>query len=62
MATPQPAHAHNAHYHPIRVTEAWKAFTEGMATEATNAATKRAQRRAQRERETTYARGELGGS
>jgi hypothetical protein len=33
-----------------------------MATEATNAATKRAQRKAQRERETTYARGELGGS
>ncbi len=62
MTAPQPAHAHNAHYHPIKVTDAWKAFMESMGIEATNTVDERARRRAQRERETTYARGELGGS
>ncbi len=62
MTAPQPAHAHNAHYHPIKVTEAWTAFMESMGIEATNTVDERARRRAQRERETTYARGELGGS
>lgn len=62
MTAPAPAHAHNAHYHPIKVTAAWQALAEAMQAESTNTATKRAQRRAQRERETTYARGELGGS
>lgn len=61
MATAPNDRARDAHYHPVKATARFKAFIEGTAALATNAATARARREAQRVRETTYARGELGG-
>jgi hypothetical protein len=51
---------HNAHYHPIKVTQKWAAFVTAMGTEAKTSAERRKAREAQRRRETTYARDELG--
>jgi hypothetical protein len=55
-----PNRLHNAHYHPMKVTQAWAAFVTAMGTEAKASAAKRKAREAQRRRETTYARDELG--
>ncbi len=62
MATTQTNKAHGAHYHPIKVTKAWAAFVAAMGDEATATAAKRLRRQRERKAETTYARGELGGS
>jgi hypothetical protein len=51
---------HDAHYHPIKVTQAWAAFVALMGGEAQATIAKRKARDAQRARETTYARGEKG--
>lgn len=52
----------NAHYHHLAATKTWAAFIAAMQVEATDPADERAARDEQRERETTYARGELGRS
>ena len=62
MATTQTNKAHRAHYHPIKVTERWRAFVAGMGDEATATVTKRVRHQRERKAETTYARNELGGS
>ena len=63
MATAkQTNRAHDAHYHPIKVTQLWAAFMAAMNDEATVTVAKRAEQRRERHDETTYARGELGGS
>ena len=59
-AQPPPNRLHNAHYHPIKVTQKWAAFVTAMGTEAKTSAERRKAREAQRRRETTYARDELG--
>lgn len=53
--------ARDAHYHPVKATARWAEFITGTQAVMTNSADKRAAREAQRKRETTYARGELGG-
>ena len=50
----------DAHYHPIRATETWAAFVASMMATATEDPERRAAEDRARERETTYARGELG--
>ena len=55
-----PNRLHNAHYHPIKVTQKWAAFVAVMGSEAKASAERRKARDAQRRRETTYARDELG--
>jgi hypothetical protein len=62
MPTVDTNRLHDAHYHPIKVTQAWAAFVALMGGEAQATIAKRKARDAQRRRETTYARGELGGS
>lgn len=51
----------DAHYHPIRATQAWQDFVAAMQSVAKDPVTDRLAADAQRKRETTYARGELGG-
>lgn len=60
MAGPPHDQARDAHYHAIKTTAKWAALVAAMRDQAKDSATKRARRDAQRERETTYARGELG--
>ena len=52
----------DAHYHAIKATEAWTAFQAALTSVISNTLDERTRRDAQRVRETTYARGELGGS
>lgn len=54
--------ARTAHYHAIKASQAWKEFVAAMDALATNTPDERAEKDRERERETTYARGELGGS
>lgn len=51
----------DAQYHAIKPTETWATFQAAMAERLTRTAAQRARRDAERKRETTYARGELGG-
>ena len=57
--TPVP-NPRDAQYHAIKPTETWKSFQAAMTEHLTRTAAQRARRDAQRQRETTYARGELG--
>ena len=64
LGTVNPASSANlvrdAHYHPIRAAETWRTFVASMMATATEDPAKRAAEDRTRERETTYARGELG--
>lgn len=62
MAAPTSHKLHNAHYHPIKVTEKWAAFMASLEADATRAVTERDRKRRERHNETTYARGTTGGS
>jgi len=65
MATSKPkasSRAHDAHYHAVKASAAWKTFVASQVAAAKDPPGQRAERDEQRERETTYARGELGGS
>jgi hypothetical protein len=62
MAAPTSHKLHNAHYHPIKVTEKWAAFMAEMEAGATRVVTERDRKRRERHNETTYARGTTGGS
>jgi hypothetical protein len=53
--------AKDAQYHLLQATAAWEAFAAGMQADLVRDAPQRARARAERQRETTYARGELGG-
>jgi hypothetical protein len=55
------ASAHDAHYHAIAATAAWATFRAAQTALAVHSSAERAGRDRERERETTYARGELGG-
>lgn len=57
-AIPSP---NDARYHAIKPTATWKSFEAGMAADVQRSAEARKARDAKRQRETTYARGELGG-
>ncbi len=65
MATTAPGSGPNlirdAHYHAIAATATWKAFAEALQPLAHDSPDQRAREAAERERETTYARGILGG-
>lgn len=61
MATAPNDRARDAHYHPVKATAAFAAFTKAVQAQAANTPGWRARRDAQRKRETTYARGGLGG-
>lgn len=61
MSNPVVPSPKDARYHAIKPTATWKAFQDGMATDVRRSADARAAREAKRRRETTYARGELGG-
>lgn len=60
MATPL-SRKKDAHYHALKATQEWAKFRDAMAETVKRAAAERAARERQRERETTYARGQLGG-
>lgn len=66
MATSQQpgiaAKVKDAHYHPVKVSAQYAAYTAAVSELATNTAAERERRRAQLKRETTYARGTLGSS
>lgn len=62
MAGPPLTKAKKAHYHAVKATEKWSEFVAALQAEAFRTADQRARQVAQRKRETTYARGELGGS
>lgn len=62
MAGSTMPHRNDAHYHAIRLTETWRQFEAAMRAKARDPATQREAEDAKRRRETTYARGELGGS
>lgn len=62
MAGPPLTKARKAHYHVVKATALWAAFRAAEQAEAFRSADARARQVAQRKRETTYARGELGGS
>jgi hypothetical protein len=51
----------DAQYHAVKPTASWRDFQAAMAAKLDKTAAQRAARDAQRKRETTYARGELGG-
>lgn len=51
----------DARYHVVAVTNEWAAFVQSMMDVATNSVASRVRDAQQRKRETTYARGELGG-
>lgn len=51
----------DAHYHAIKATATWKAYLDGVRALTTASAAKRAREDLVRQRETTYARGTLGG-
>ena len=62
MTTHRLPHRHDAHYPAVAATKAWRDFQAAMMKVAERSAAERAARDAQRERETTYARGQLGSS
>jgi hypothetical protein len=51
----------DAQYHAIAATERWLDFVTGQGAPTPKTAAARQREDAQRKRETTYARGELGG-
>jgi len=61
MATETVPNPKDARYHAIKVTGTWQAFQQAVAADVTNSAAERKARDAKRQRETTYARGEMGG-
>lgn len=61
MATAPNDRVRDAHYHPVKATALFAAFTAAVQAQATNTADARKRRDAQRARETTYARDEPGG-
>lgn len=52
----------DAHYHAIRSTERWAEFVAALGAATRRPADQREREDEQRRRETTYARGTLGGS
>lgn len=61
MATPAVPNPKDALYHMLRVTGTYQAFQRAMSDAVTRSAEARKARDKQRQRETTYARGVLGG-
>lgn len=60
MALPKGAHVRNAHYHPIKATRTWAKMVAAMQAERTRSPGQDERTDDERERETTYARDELG--
>lgn len=61
MAGPPLDKRKDARYHVTRTTERWAQFVAALRDTATRSGAQRAAQVAQRNRETTYARHELGG-
>ena len=61
MATTPNPKAKDAHYHAVAATAKWSAFVAQERTDLRRSAAQRAREVRERKRETTYARGELGG-
>jgi uncharacterized small protein (DUF1192 family) len=61
MGSPPLSGARTAQYHAVAATEKWQAFIAGLASDITRTQAERQRRDDERKRETTYARGELGG-
>jgi hypothetical protein len=60
VTTPNPK-AKNAHYHAVKATAKWKGFVSELQGDLRRTAAQRAREVNERKRETTYARGDLGG-
>lgn len=59
--SPLSSGARTAQYHAVKATEEWANFVAGMLDDVTRAQAQRVRRDEERKKETTYARGELGG-
>lgn len=54
--------AAHAHYHPVKVSKKWAEIIAAMQADRVKSAGQDATRERERRNETTYARGETGGS